>query len=75
LKTQPEYLRYFSLRLKNFAPLRALRLCGKLFLPQPPRMSTPLNRKNLPENPTPDDILNAFLDYLTTTDTKPYDHQ
>jgi hypothetical protein len=26
-------------------------------------MSAPLSRKNLPENPTPDDILNAFLDY------------
>ncbi len=38
-------------------------------------MSTPLSRKNLPENPTPDDILNAFLDYLTATDTEPYDHQ
>ncbi len=24
-------------------------------------MSAPLSRKNLPENPTPDDILNAFL--------------
>ena len=30
-------------------------------------MSAPLSRKNLPENPTPDDILNAFLDYLTAT--------
>ena len=38
-------------------------------------MSAPLSRKNLPENPTPDDILNAFLDYLTATDTEPYDHQ
>ena len=34
-------------------------------------MYTPLSRKNLPENPTPDDILNAFLDYLTATDTEP----
>ena len=38
-------------------------------------MSAPLSRKNLPENPTPDDILNAFLDYLTNSDTEPYDHQ
>jgi superfamily II RNA helicase len=38
-------------------------------------MSAPLSRKNLPENPSPDDILNAFLDYLTATDTEPYDHQ
>jgi superfamily II RNA helicase len=38
-------------------------------------MSAQLCRKNLPENPTPDDILNAFLDYLTATDTEPYDHQ
>jgi superfamily II RNA helicase len=38
-------------------------------------MSAPLSRKNLPENPTPDDILNAFLDYLTATGTEPYDHQ
>jgi len=38
-------------------------------------MSAPLSRKNLPENPTPDDILNAFLDYLTATKTEPYDHQ
>ena len=37
-------------------------------------MSAPLSRKNLPENPTADDILNAFLDYLTATDTEPYDH-
>ena len=36
--------------------------------------SAPLSRKNLPENPTADDILNAFLDYLTNTDTEPYDH-
>ena len=40
-----------------------------------PQMSAPLSRKNLPENPTPDDILNAFLDYLTATDTEPYGHQ
>jgi ATP-dependent helicase YprA (DUF1998 family) len=38
-------------------------------------MSAPLSRKNLPENPTPDDILNVFLDYLTATNTEPYDHQ
>jgi len=38
-------------------------------------MSAPLNRKNLPENPAPDDILNAFLDYLAATGTEPYDHQ
>ena len=31
------------------------------------QMSAPLSRKNLPESPTPDDILNAFLDYLTNT--------
>ena len=37
------------------------------------QMSAPLSRKNLPENPTADDILNAFLDYLTNTE--PYDHQ
>ena len=30
-------------------------------------MSAPLSRKNLPENPTPDDILNAFLDYLAAS--------
>ena len=39
------------------------------------QMSAPLSRKNLPENPTADDILNAFLDYLTVTGTEPYDHQ
>ena len=38
-------------------------------------MSAPLNPKTLPENPTADDILNAFLDYLTATGTEPYDHQ
>ena len=38
-------------------------------------MSAPLSRKNLPPNPTADDILNAFLDYLTATGTEPYDHQ
>ena len=38
-------------------------------------MSAPLSRINLTENPTADDILNAFLDYLTATDTEPYDHQ
>jgi hypothetical protein len=35
------------------------------------RMSAPLSRKNLPENPTPDDILNTFLDYLSATGTEP----
>ena len=44
-----------------------MRLCGKLFPRHNPRMSAPLSRKNLPESPTPDDILNAFLDYLTNT--------
>lgn len=39
------------------------------------QMSAPLNPKTLPENPTADDILNAFLDYLTFTNTEPYDHQ
>ena len=39
------------------------------------QMSAPLSRKNLPENPSPDDILNAFLEYLTATNTEPYDHQ
>jgi superfamily II RNA helicase len=29
----------------------------------------------LPENPSADDILNTFLDYLTATGTEPYDHQ
>jgi len=38
-------------------------------------MPAPLNPKNLPDNPTADDILNAFLDYLTSTGTEPYDHQ
>jgi superfamily II RNA helicase len=38
-------------------------------------MSAPLNRQNLPENPTADDILNVFLDYLAATGTEPYDHQ
>ncbi len=38
-------------------------------------MSAPLSRKNLPESPTADDILNAFLDYLTSTNTELYDHQ
>jgi superfamily II RNA helicase len=39
------------------------------------QMSAPLSRKNLPENPTPDDILNVFLEYLSSTNTEPYDHQ
>jgi hypothetical protein len=38
-------------------------------------MSAPLSRKNLAAYPTPDDILNAFLDYLSNTNTDPYDHQ
>ncbi len=38
-------------------------LFDKHVFPQAPRMSAPLNPKNLPENPTADDILNAFLDY------------
>ena len=38
-------------------------------------MSAPLSSKNLPAYPTADDILNAFLDYLTSTNTEPYDHQ
>jgi superfamily II RNA helicase len=38
-------------------------------------MSAPLSRENLPPSPTPDDILNAFLDYLSNTGTEPYDHQ
>ena len=38
-------------------------------------MSSPLDPKKLPENPSTDDILNAFLDYLTSTGTEPYDHQ
>ena len=38
-------------------------------------MSAPLSQKKLPENPTADDILNAFLEYLLNTGTEPYDHQ
>ena len=38
-------------------------------------MSTPLSRENLPENPSPDEILNVFLEYLSSTNTAPYDHQ
>jgi superfamily II RNA helicase len=38
-------------------------------------MSAQLNSKNLPENPTADDILNVFLDYLAASGTEPYDHQ
>ena len=30
------------------------------------KISAPLSRKNLPENPTPDDILNAFLGVCLT---------
>jgi len=35
----------------------------------------PLSRSSLPENPTADDILNVFLDHLSTTGTEPYAHQ
>lgn len=35
----------------------------------------PLSRSSLPENPTADDILNAFLDHLSATGTEPYAHQ
>jgi hypothetical protein len=52
-----------------------LRHCGELFLLHPDDMSVPLSRKNLPESPFADDILNAFGDYLTATGTEPYDHQ
>jgi len=38
-------------------------------------MSAPLDPRDLPPHPTADDILNAFLDYLTATGTEPYDHQ
>jgi superfamily II RNA helicase len=34
-----------------------------------------LSIADLPENPTPDDILNAFLDFLAGTGTEPYAHQ
>jgi superfamily II RNA helicase len=38
-------------------------------------MSAPLNPSNLPPHPSADDILNAFLDFLTSSGTEPYDHQ
>ena len=38
-------------------------------------MSAPLSKSLLPENPSADDILNAFLEFLATTGTEPYDHQ
>jgi len=38
-------------------------------------MSAPLNPSKLPPNPSADDILNAFLDFLTGSGTEPYDHQ
>jgi len=38
-------------------------------------MSSPLDPKKLPEHPSTDDILNAFLDYLASTGTEPYGHQ
>ena len=60
---------------KTLPPPRPLRLCGQLFPYHIPRMSAPLSRQNLPENPSPDEILNVFLDYLTATGTEPYDHQ
>ncbi len=60
---------------KTLPPPRPLRLCGQLFPYHIPSMSAPLSRQNLPENPSPDEILNVFLDYLTATGTEPYDHQ
>ncbi len=38
-------------------------------------MSAPLHPKHLGPNPGTDDILNAFLGYLSRTGTEPYDHQ
>ncbi|MFT4176409.1 MAG: DUF3516 domain-containing protein [Luteolibacter sp.] len=38
-------------------------------------MSALPSLKNLPEYPTADDILNAFLDFLAATGTEPYAHQ
>jgi superfamily II RNA helicase len=38
-------------------------------------MSAPLSREKLRANPTPDEILNVFLEYLSSTNTEPYDHQ
>ncbi len=42
------------------------------------QMSAPLSRKNLPENPAPDDILKAlldFLEYLAANGTEPCDQK
>ncbi|WAC19864.1 DUF3516 domain-containing protein [Luteolibacter sp. SL250] len=38
-------------------------------------MPSALSTADLPENPSPDDILNAFLDFLAGTGTEPYAHQ
>ncbi len=38
-------------------------------------MSAPLSTASLPGNPSADDILNTFLDFLAGTGTEPYDHQ
>jgi superfamily II RNA helicase len=38
-------------------------------------MSAVLSPTDLPPNPTADDILNAFLDFLASTGTEPYPHQ
>ncbi len=38
-------------------------------------MPAPLSRDNLPPNPTADDILAVFLDWLAASGTEPYDHQ
>jgi superfamily II RNA helicase len=38
-------------------------------------MPSPLSRESLPPDPSADDILNAFLDFLTKSGTEPYSHQ
>ena len=38
-------------------------------------MSAPLDPALLPATATADDILNAFLEYLTATGVEPYPHQ
>jgi superfamily II RNA helicase len=38
-------------------------------------MPAALSRESLPENPTADDILAVFLDWLASSGTEPYDHQ
>jgi len=58
---------------EKIAPLRDL--CGKAFFLHASRISASLNPENLSENPTVGDILNAFLYYLRSTSTEPYDHQ